>query len=232
VRLAAGALAAALALLAPVAPAAAQGLRAEGRGTAPLPAEAGRSPRNEALAAALADAVEGAARGLVGGAADPAAQGAVREALGPDPARFAQGYRRLSEQERARADGPGRELVVIVEAQIDAAQLSEALRRAGLLATQAAPPPLDPARRIVIEPVPSWGALEALRGRLRELGAAGVRLERVEPERAVLVLEGERSAASLVAALAAAPPLGVGVRALGEHDGSPRLRLDEGAPAN
>jgi len=207
----------------------AESVRSEGLGTAPLPGAPGSAPRALALQAALANAVERVAAGLVGDARGPAAEAALREALGPDPARFALSYRGLSEIERTRAEAPGREIAVTIEAQVDRTRVAEALRRAGLLAAQAeAPPSLRP--RIVVEPLPSWPALGALRRRLVELGARRVTLERVEPERAVLAIEGERSAASLAAAAAKSPPPGVSVIASGEHEGAPRIRL-ESAPA-
>jgi hypothetical protein len=222
-----GALAACALALALAAGASAQSVRSEGQGTAPLPGAPGAaSPRNVALEAALADAVEKVAAGLVGGTPGPAATAALREALGPNPGRFAQGYRGVSERERVRTEGPGRELAVTIEAQVDRTRVAEALRRAGLLAEQATAPAADAARRIVIEPLPSWPALAALRRRLIELGAGRVQLERVEPERAVLAIEGERSAASLVAALVSAPPPGVAVARHGDADGAPRIRLD------
>jgi hypothetical protein len=222
--------ASALALLL-AAGAAAESVWSDGLGTAPLPGAAGASPRAVALDAALADAAERVAAGLVGGATGPAASAALREALGPKPSRFAQSYRGVSQVERARSDAPGRELAVSVEAQVDRTRVAEALRRAGLLAAQATPPPPDAAPRIVVEPLPSWPALSALRRRLVELGAGRVSLERVEPERAVLALDGGRSAASLVAALVASPPPGVSVTSSGDRDGAPRIRLDRVAVA-
>jgi hypothetical protein len=207
--------------------AAAESVRSEGTGTAPLPgAPGGPPPRQAALDAALANAVLQVAETLAGEAKDPAAAAALREALGPNPARFAVGYRSVSEIERRRAAASGREIAITVEAQIDRARVEGALRRAGLLAAQSAPPPSDAALRIVIEPLPSWPALSALRRRLVELGARHVQIERVEPERAVLALEGERSAAALVAAVAASPPPGVAVTSAGERDGAPRIRLE------
>jgi hypothetical protein len=207
--------------------AAAEAVRSEGVGAAPLPGAPGApSPRAAALEAALADAALRVAASLAGQANAPDAASALREALGPNPGRFAIGYRSVSEVERRRAEAPGREIAVTVEAQIDRSRVEAALRRAGLLAVQAAAPPADAALRIVVEPLPSWSALSALRRRLVELGARRVQLERVEPERAVLALEGERSAAQLVSAVAASPPPGVEVTSDGERDGVPRIRVD------
>jgi hypothetical protein len=214
--------------------AAAEAVRSEGVGTAPLPgAPGGPAPRAAALEAALADAALRVAETLAGKARDPAAAAALREALGPNPGRFAVGYRSVSEVERTRAEASGREIAVTVEAQIDRSRVEAALRRAGLLAAQAVPPPPETALRIVVEPLPSWPALSALRRRLVELGARRVQLERVEPERAVLAFEATRSAAQLVAAVSASPPPGVTVTSDGERDGAPRIRLDSvsAAPA-
>jgi hypothetical protein len=221
----------ALALALGFAGAAAAGpVRSEGVGTAPLPGAPGAAPpRQAALDAALANAALRVAESLAGQPKDAAGAAALREALGPNPGRFAVGYRSVSEVERSRAEASGREIAITVEAQIDRTRVEAALRRAGLLAEQAAVPPPDTALRIVVEPLPSWPALAALRRRLVELGAQRVQLERVEPERAVLAFEGGRSASSLVAAVSAAPPPGVAVTAEGERDGHPRIRL-EGAP--
>ena len=226
-----GALAAGLLALLLAAGAGAQPVRSEGVGTAPLPGAAGTSPRALALEAALSNAVERVAARLAGDATGPAAEAALREALGPNPGRFALSYRSVSEIERARAEASGREIAVTIEAQVDRTRVADALRRAGLLAAQAAPPPADAARRIVVEPLPGWPELAALRRRLIELGAGRVQLERVERERAVLAIEGERSASNLVAAVVNSPPPGVAVRPSGDHDGAPRIRLDSVAPA-
>ena len=224
------ALAAGLFVLLVCAGAGAQPVPSEGVGTAPLPGAPGSSPRAVALEAALSNAVERVAAGLAGDAKDPAAEAALLEALGPNPGRFALRYRSVSEIERARAEASGREIAVTIEAQVDRTRVADALRRAGLLAAQAAPPPSDTARRIVVEPLPRWTELAALRRRLVELGAGRVQLERVEPERAVLTIEGERSAASLVSAVVASPPPGVAVRPNGDRDGAPRIRLESVAP--
>jgi hypothetical protein len=165
------ALAAGLLALVVGAAAGAQSVRSSGVGTAPLPGAPGVPPRAAALEAALANAVERVAAELAGGAEGKAAEAALREALGPNPGRFALSYRSVSEIERARAQAPGREIAVTIEAQVDRTRVEGALRRAGLLAEQAAPPRADGAHRIVVEPLPSWPALTALRRRLEELGA-------------------------------------------------------------
>jgi hypothetical protein len=225
------AIAAGLLALAVAAAASAQPVRSEGTGTAPLPGAPGSAPRALALEAALSDAVLRVAAGLAGGARDPAAEAALREALGPNPGRLALSYRSVSEVERAGAQASAREIAVTIEAQVDRSRVEAALRRAGLLAAQASPAATDSPRRIVIEPLPAWPALTAVRRRLIELGAGRVQLERVEPERAVLAIEGERSAASLAAALASSPPPGVSVQSSGDRDGAPRIRLESVAPA-
>ncbi len=204
----------------------AETVRSEGIGTAPLPGAPGVSPRSAALDAALRDAVQRVAEQLAGDAPGPAAEAALREALSPNPARFAVSYRGVSEIERARANGTGRELAVSVEALVDRALVADALRRAGLLAAQAEAPSADAAHHVVLEPVPSWQALTALRQRLIELGARRVTLERVEPERAVLSVDADRSVESLVRAAIEAPPRGVEIAASGDQDGVLRIRLE------
>jgi hypothetical protein len=217
-----------LALLAS-APAGAEIVRAEGEGSAPITGVAAPSPRAAALKAALADAVRAVAERLAGTASGPAAEEALRAALGPDPARFAQSYRDLGQSERP---GPeGRELIVRVEARVDAGSVAEALRRAGLLAERASPPMAGSGSRLVVEPLPPWPLLSAVRKRLVELGARRVSPERAEPSGVVLSIESDRSAGGLVEALIASPPPGVSVVPIGDRDGAPAIRL-EALPAS
>jgi hypothetical protein len=221
----------ALAALLAAAPARAEIVRAQGEGSAPITGVATPSPREAALRAALADAVQGVAERLAGRAASPAAEAALRTALGPDPARFAQGYR---EVERSERPGPaGRELVVRVEARVDAGAVREALRGAGLLAARAAPSPTtgESGSRLVIEPLPAWPLLAAVEKRLVELGARRVTPERAGPSAVVLSLDSDRSSGWLVEELIASPPPGVSVVPVGERNGAPAVRL-EAVPAS
>ena len=111
-----------------------------------------------------------------GGPPAPGAEQALLEALGPNPARFAQSYRELGQFERP---GPeGREVVVRVEARIETNAVAAALGRAGLLAASASAPSAGAGSRLVIEPLPAWPLLHAVQKRLSELGA-----RRVTPER-------------------------------------------------
>ena len=204
-------------------------VRAEGEGSALIPGAAAASPRAAALKAALADAVWVVAERLAGRASGPAAEEALAAALGPDPARLAQSYRELGQSERP---GPeGRELIVRVEARVDAGSVAEALRRAGLLAERASPPPAGAGARLVVEPLPPWPLLSAVRKRLVELGARRVSPERAEPSGVVLSFESDRSAGGLVEALIASPPPGVSVVPIGDRDGAPAIRL-EALPAS
>jgi hypothetical protein len=208
------------------APARAEIVRSEGEGAAPIAAGAAAA-RASALEAALSDAVWQVAARLAGAPSSPAAEQALRAALGPSPSRLAQGYRELDQYERP---GPeGRELGVRVEARVDAGAVAEALRRAGLLAAQAEAPGLGASARVVVEPLPAWPALAAVRRRLLELGARRVAPERAEPEHVVLSIESDRSSRALVDALVASPPPGVAVISIGERNGVPAIRL-EAAP--
>jgi hypothetical protein len=212
------------ALLLAGAPLRAEIVRAQGEGSAPIPGAATPSPREAALQAALADAVEGVAARLAGRAASPAAEQARRAALGPDPGRFAQGYR---EVERSERPGPaGRELVVRVEARVDAGAVREALRAAGLLAAPAAPSAGGAGARLVIEPLPAWPLLAAVERRLVELGARRVTPERADPSAVVLALDSDRSSGWLVEELIASPPPGVSVVPVGDRNGAPAVRLE------
>lgn len=205
-------------------PAHAETVAVEGVGRAPVTGHTRVAPRAAALDAALRDAVEKVATELAGSGPGPGAEAALDDALGANPARFATSYRTRSEREVRGASGA--ELVVTVDAQVDRAQVAAALRRAGLLPdasrTTAAEGGLG---RIVIEPVPPWPALTALRRRFVELGARRAVLVLVEPERVVVAVEG-RSADSLARAVVADPPPGTRVEAAGEQDGLPRVRLE------
>jgi hypothetical protein len=218
-----------LALLLAAAGAAAEVVRSQGEGTAPLPGAPGTTPRAAALEQALANAVRRVADELLGAAPGPVADAAIEGALGPAPQRFAQGYRELGARERARADGSGRELVVRIEARVDRARVAEALQRAGLLANVTPVAPEDGGTRVVVEPLPAWPALAAVERRLVELGARRVSPERAEPGRVVLTVESDHAVSALVARLVASPPPGVSVIPLGERDGAPAIRLEAAA---
>jgi hypothetical protein len=212
-----------------VVPAQAEIVRSVGEGSARLSGEAASAPRAAALEAALADAVRAVAERLAGRASGPAAEQALLSALGPDPARFAQSYRERDSSERP---GPeGRELVVRVEAQVDASAVAAALGRAGLLAERPAPARSGAGARLVVEPLPPWPLLGAVEKRLAELGARRVVPESAEPEAVVLSFESDRAAGWLVEELIASPPPGVSVIPIGERNGAPAVRL-EAVPAS
>jgi hypothetical protein len=216
-----------VALLLAAGPGRAEIVPSQGEGSAPIPGAgaAGTTPTQAALQAALADAVEAVAARLAGRPADAAAQAALRSALGPDPARFAQGFR---EVERSERPGPaGRALVVRVEARVDAGAVREALRAAGLLAPRAAPAAgTGGGSHLVIEPLPAWPLLAAVEKRLVELGARRVTPERAEPASVVLSIDSDRSSGRLVEELIASPPPGVSVVPVGDHEGAPAVRLE------
>jgi len=209
------------------APARGELVRAEGEGSAPIAGAA--PPRALALEAALADAVRSVAERLAGRPSGPAAERALLDALGPDPGRFAQSFR---ERESSERPGPeGRQLVVRVEAQVDAGAVATALRRAGLLAARTTPARAGSGARLVVEPLPAWPLLAAVERRLVELGARRVIPERAEPAGVVLAFESDRAPGWLVEELIASPPPGVSVLPLGERDGAPAVRL-EALPAS
>ena len=206
-------------------PAGGEAVGTEGIGRAALGGTPRVPPRAAALEAALRDAVRRAASELAGTPTSARAEAALDEALGPEPARFAVTYRTLSEREEARPTAPGRDLVLTVEAQIDRARLAAALRRAGLLPEEAVAAAEAGLQQIVVEPVPTWPALSALRRSLVALGAQRVLLASVEPGRVVLTVEG-RSAESLIRAVIGSPPPGIRVEPYGPHDGAARIRLE------
>jgi hypothetical protein len=200
--------------------------RVEATGSVPVgSATAKTPPRNAAVRAAVARAVESVAQDL--GAAvpkpAPAPAGAkppnpaaiapeLAKALGQDPLDYATRYRILEDKgvRAVRAPQPGapeKEYVVVVEVQVDAARIGERLRAAGWLASSG-----DGAggatTELVLEGLNDYRALASVRRLLVEkLGARRVLPVEFRRGEAVLSVEGGPPAGSLAAALqAAAPP--------------------------
>jgi hypothetical protein len=202
--------------------------RVEATGTVPVGAATAKStPRNVAVRAAVARAVESVARDLGANVPKPApaTPGApqkppnpaaispeLAKALGEDPLDYATRYRILEDKgvRAVRAPAPGgpeKEYVVVVEVQVDAARVSERLRAAGWLAA-ATDGSSGSATELVLEGLNDYRALASVRRLLVEkLGARRVLPVEFRRGEAVLSVEGGPPPDSLAAALqAAAPP--------------------------
>jgi hypothetical protein len=201
--------------------------RVESIGVAPLGGAGSKtsSPRNVAVRAAVARAVETVAQQLdpdlakpdeETGAPDthngPAISPDLARALGEDPLDYAPRYRILQDRgvQSVAAPAPGgadKQYVVVVEVQVDAARVRERLRAAGWLAT-----PSDRSatemHRLILEGVADYRALDSVRRLLVEqLGARRALPVELQRGRVVLAVEGGPEPAELAAALqAAAPP--------------------------
>lgn len=204
--------------------------RVEALGAVPLDPDSPptQSPRDSALRRALHDAVWRVALDeLVGfDPADESSQDALAEALGRDPRKFATRFRVIEDRGERPAlfsEEPGieTEYVVLAEVHVDRDKVRERLRAVGLLSR-----PSGEARRyrvrIVLDEVGSYGAYQAVRTLLEELGARSAVPVEMERGRAVLEVDGSRPPDSLVAALVrAAPPnlsiVPLGVDAEGVH---------------
>jgi hypothetical protein len=201
--------------------------RVEATGTVPVgTASAKSTPRNVAVRAAVARAVESVALDLGANVPKPAANPSgptkppnpaaispeLAKALGEDPLDYATRYRIL-EDKGARAvrapqpGGPEKEYVVVVEVQVDAARVSERLRAAGWLAA-ASDGSSGATTELVLEGLNDYRALASVRRLLVEkLGARRVLPVEFRRGEAVLSVEGGPPPDSLAAALqAAAPP--------------------------
>lgn len=197
--------------------------RLQSVGVAPvLPAkgESG-SPRNAAVRAAVARAVESVALALEpkvpaapdAPAKDPTAlDPKLARALGDDPLDYATRYRILEDRGTrpaifSRESGAEKEYVVVVEVQVDAARVGERLRAAGWLAAPATNAPSS-TQRVVLEGLTDYRALDSVRRLLVErLGARKALPVELTRGRAVLAVDGGPAPATLAASLqAAAPP--------------------------
>jgi hypothetical protein len=226
-RAAAAALAACLLLSAGPAALAADLRRVESVGVVPIASGSAKSPRNAAVRAGVARAVESVAVSLgpalpapVPTPAEGAAAGAkpdptalapeLASALGKDPLDYAASYRIVEDRGTRRSlyekqSGAESEYVVVVEVQVDAGRIAERLRAAGWLA---APAGSGAPLRLVLEGVRDYRAYASVRRLLVERGGArGVSPVEFSRGRAVLSVEGAPPPEALLASLqAAAPP--------------------------
>lgn len=187
-----------------------------------------RPPRDAAMRRALAGAVWRTATEELRDF-DPERDGpALSAALGDEPLDFATRFRIVEDRGPRPAlftDEPGveEEYVVVVQAHVDVDRVRQRLRERGLLAR----PSGDARHRrvyVVIEEVTSYGSYRAVKTLLDELGvdqAVPVELER---GRAVLAVDGSRSADQLLRALLRSAPPGLSLVPLESHEGTVRLQ--------
>lgn len=213
-------------------PVAADVRRVEALGAVPLDPESPPtgSLRESALRRALHDAVWRVALDeLVGfDAADEASQDALAEALGKDPRKFATRFRVIEDRGERPAlfsEEPGieTEYVVLAEVHVDRDKVRGRLRAVGLLSR-----PSGEARRyrvrVVLDEVGSYGAYQAVRTLLGELGARSAVPVEMERGRAVLEVDGSRSPDSLITALVRAAPPNLSIVPLGVDEEGVHLR--------
>jgi hypothetical protein len=213
-------------------PAAAEVRSIEALGAVPLNANSPPAvpPRDAALRRALHGAVWRVALAELPGfdPSDEAAQAALKGALGKEPLDYATRFRVVEDRGERPAlfsEDPGveTEYVVLVEVHVDTDRVRERLSAAGLLA-----PPSGDARRyrvrVVLEEVGSYGAYQAVRTLLEEMGARSAVPVEMERGRAVLEVDGTRSPDALIAALVRAAPPNLSVVPLGVDDEGVHLR--------
>lgn len=186
-------------------------------------AAAGASPRRAAIEAAIAEAVGRVARELLGERLLSAAPGegarALAATLGDDPLRFTERYRVVEDLgERPAPAAPGvedpREYAVRVEVGVDVGRVAARLRELGH-DLEAAGGGSATAFPVVLRPLPSWVAYEALRRHLLDAGLARSAVPvRFEAGEAVLRVEAPGGPSALLARLRADPPEGVGIEPL------------------
>lgn len=187
-------------------------------------------PRDAALRRALHDAVWRVALDQLDGfdPSDDAAQDALAQALGDEPLDFATRFRIIEDRGEHPAlfsEDPGveNEYVVLAEVHVDVDRVRQRLSAAGLLSA----PSGDRRRyriRVVLDEVGSYGAYQAVRTLLEEMGARSATPVEMERGRAVLEVDGTRSPDALAAALVRSAPPGLSVVPLGVDEEGVHLK--------
>lgn len=222
----------ALWLLAAAAPARADLRETEAVGAVPLYADKRPTspPRDAAERKALSEAVRQVALQLLS-AQDPAkVEPRLAAVLGADPKVYISRFRTLEDRGERPVlfsdDAEARsEYVVVVEAQVDADRVREALARGGLPVT-----PAGEARRIHVrieaEGVEDFASYRALRETLIEgVGVRSALPVELEQGRAILDVDSELAGEALLAALVRAAPPGLQVTALATSPERIQLRV-------
>lgn len=208
-------------------------------------APAGIPIRQAALEEGLTEAVARVARDLV--AAGPAPKGGPTAQpptdaedwltlLGGSADDYALGYRVLEDRGERPAlllNDPKvkTEYEVLVEVHVDADRVAQRLRAAGLLA--AAPTSgADHQLTLVLEPLPSWGALVAIQKQLEATSGVKATPERFSAGSAALRVVAPGDPAAVVERLVAAPPPGISLSPEPGAGGERRLRIVEAPPGD
>lgn len=230
----------ALLLLSGAAPGRAEVRRMEGLGAAAVdPGSDGRNAaRSAALEAALEDAVVRAAQDLIPGGAPGSSDATLRETIGRQALDFTSRYRIAEDWgERPRLLVPGSdsetEYVLRVEADIDLTRLRERLEELGFLAPERRPLQVTRPVLVVLDPLGSYAALQAVRKTLlEEIGAVSALPVEFTPGRAVLEVRTDRSPAELAEELRVSAPEGLRLIPLASDDSSATLQVvGEGPPS-
>ena len=206
-------------------------------------AASGGSLRRAALDEALLEAVARVARDEARTAGEPAAESLPLPTqprgwmalLGGSPADYALEYRLLEDRGERRAllvadPDVETEYVVLAEVRVDVDRVRAGLRAAGVL-PQAPTAVPGQTLRVVVQPLPSYAALLALREALAREPGSRVVPERFEPGRAVLRMETHRSAAAVLGQLRARLPEGIELGRVRVREGELHLELIEGLAA-
>jgi hypothetical protein len=227
---------------------AAEPRRIESVGVAPVKkdAPATASPRNAALTAAVARAVERVALELEPSLPKPTGEKSkdptkiapeLVKALGKDPLDYATRYRVLQDRGLRPAlfgkeTGAEKEYVVVVEVQVDAERVAERLRAAGWLSSGAPNGAGQAPLQLVLEGVTDYRAYASVRKLLVEkLGARSALPLEFRPGEAVLAVTGGPTPETLAASLQAAAPPELRVVPLEAGPDSVRLQVEWTPPA-
>jgi len=155
--------------------------------------------------------------------------------LGGDAASYTVRYRVLEDRGVQRAllvrdPKVASEYELLVEVQVDASRVAEALERAGLLSAQR----MGAARQLVrieLTPLPSYAALQAIRERLSVESGQPVTPERFTADAVVLQVDSAASPDVLLERLLSKPPQGLRVRPLAVEAHTLRLQVVEERPS-
>lgn len=223
-----------------------QVVRVETVGAVPSGAQApsGVPIRQAALEEALTEAVARVARDLVAAGPAPKGGAATQEPteaddwlslLGGSADDYALGYRVLEDRgERpallVRDPKAKTEYEVLVEVHVDADRVAQRLRAVGLLA---APSSGGQSHELtlVLEPLPSWHAIVAIRQALEATQGVHAIPSRFSAAGVALRLEAPGNPGALVDQLVASPPPGISLSPDGGGPGQRQLHLVETPPA-
>jgi hypothetical protein len=220
------------------APAGADIVKMEALGAAPIRRDEPHRepPRDAAMRAAISNAVTRAALGFMPNLDPAEADSVLREVLGDEPFDYATRYIILDDRGERRAvftDDPEAETeyVVMVEVHVDLDRIRQRLTGSGLLDRPSGEPRRFHLRLEIVDLV-DFEAYDAVRRTLiDEIGVRSALPVEMERGRAVLAVDGERTASELLQALSRAAPEGVRITPLDASGDRLTVRVTlEGAP--